>query len=283
MAKVTKILDFCYLCFMILFPPCKINLGLQILGKRSDGYHDLDSLMYQLPLTDILEIVPAEKFAFFSSGLDIPGNIDTNLCVKAFQLMESEFSISPVHIHLHKIIPMGGGLGGGSSDAAYVLLGINELFALNLEKKQLQELAAQLGSDCPLFIEKTPQIAQGRGELLSTFPLDLQGFYIKLVNIGIHVSTKDAFSKVKFCEHGQTVAEIVSKPMETWKETLKNDFEYSVFQYHSQLELVKAKLYEEGAVYASMSGSGSTMFGIYREKPAFSFSGQAEFEQILPI
>lgn len=282
MAKVTKILDFCYLCFMILFPPCKINLGLHILNKREDGYHNLDTLMVQLPFNDVLEIIPSAEFSFSSSGLEISGDVNFNLCVQAFRLMKATYNIPNVTIHLHKIIPMGGGLGGGSSDASYVLLGINELFNLGLEKQKLQELAAQLGSDCPLFIEKTHQIANGRGEILTPFELDLSRYYIKLVNVGIHVSTRDAFSNVHFYDHPEPVSSIVSKPIETWKEELKNDFEHSVFQFHPQLMDVKEKLYAEGAVYAAMSGSGSTMFGIYREKPMTSFENwDGVYEKII--
>lgn len=268
---------------MILFPPCKINLGLQILGKRADGYHDLNTLMYQIPFHDLLEIIPANTFSFSTSGLEIPGDTGSNLCVKAFQLMQAHYHIPPVAIHLHKIIPMGGGLGGGSANAAYVLTGINRLFDLQLTVEKLQELAAELGSDCPLFILPNPQIAQGRGEVLSEFELDLSGHYLKLVNTGIHVSTKEAFSKVAFYPHERPVAEIVSQPIETWKNNLLNDFEASVFQYHPSLQQVKEKLYVEGAVYASMSGSGSTMFGIYKENPGFTFGNSAAFEKVMRL
>ncbi len=266
---------------MILFPPCKINLGLHILGKRPDGYHALDTLMFQLPFTDLLEIIPSETFSFTSSGLEVPGDASSNLCVKAFRLMQQQYQIPNVKIHLHKIIPMGGGLGGGSADASYVLTGLDQLFNLYLSRERLQELAAELGSDCPLFIQPQPQIAQGRGEILSDFEIDLSGYYIKLVNVGIHVSTREAFSKVAFYEHVADVAAIVSKPVESWKDMLKNDFEQSVFEHHPQLQEVKNKLYAEGAVYASMSGSGSTMFGVYRDEPGVSFEGA--FEKIIRI
>lgn len=267
---------------MILFPPCKINLGLQILNKRADGYHNLDTLMYQLPLADVLEIIRSDAFSFVSTGLEIPGDAGSNLCVKAFRLMQEKYSIPNIRIHLHKIIPMGGGMGGGSADGAYVLLGINRLFGLDLSKEILRELAAELGSDCPLFIVPEPQIAQGRGEILAEFPLDLSGHYIKLVNTGIHVSTQEAFSKVNFYAHPHSVSEIVSKPIANWKALLKNDFEHSVFQYHPELESVKDKLYTEGAIYASMTGSGSTMFGIYPQKPSLTF-GKEVFEKVLAL
>ena len=269
---------------MILFPPCKINLGLHILNKRADGYHNLDTLMYQLPFTDVLEIIPSEDFVFQSTGLEIPGDENKNLCIKAFYLMREHYQIPNVTIHLHKIIPMGGGLGGGSSDASYVLKGLNTLFKLDLSDQILQDLSAQLGSDCPLFIKEIPQIAQGRGEILSDFQLDLAGHYIKLVNVGIHVSTKEAFSKVEFYDHFQSIVDIVSHPISRWKNLLKNDFENSVFLHHPSLIPVKEKLYAEGAIYASMSGSGSTMYAIYEHEPVLSFSKDSTFfEKILKL
>lgn len=249
---------------MILFPPCKINLGLHILRKRPDGYHDLDTLMYQLPLTDLLEIVPSDRFGFSSSGLAIPGEEERNLCILAFRLMQDRYDVPDVRMHLHKIVPMGGGMGGGSADGAYVLLGLNALFALQLPKEELQRLAAELGSDCPLFIDPRPQIAQGRGEILAPSEIDLSGWHIRLVYPGIHVSTKEAFSKVTANGHRTPVAGIVARPVEDWKDSLANDFEASVFQYHPSLKEIKEQLYADGAVYASMTGSGSTMFGLYR-------------------
>ncbi len=269
---------------MILFPPCKINLGLHILNKRADGFHNLDTLMYQLPFTDVLEIIPSETFVFQSTGLEIPGDENNNLCIKAFELIRSQYEIPNVTIHLHKIIPMGGGLGGGSSNASAVLKGLNALFNLNLPTEILQNLAAQLGSDCPLFIKENPQIAQGRGEILSDFELDLSPYYLKLVNVGIHVSTKEAFSKVKFYDHFQSVVDIVSHPVERWKNLLKNDFENSVFEYHPSLIDVKQKLYDEGAIYASMSGSGSTMYAIYEIEPNLTFhQDSGVFEKIVKL
>ena len=269
---------------MILFPPCKINLGLHILNKRADGFHNLDTLMYQLPFTDVLEIVQSDDFLFKSTGLEIPGDQSNNLCVKAFELLKSEYAISNVTIHLHKIIPMGGGLGGGSSNASAVLKGLNSIFKLNLSIEKLQSLAAQLGSDCPLFIKENAQIAQGRGEILSDFDLNLNGFFVKLINVGIHVNTKEAFSKVKYYDHLSSVSELVSEPIQQWKNTLVNDFETSVFEYHPILKTVKDKLYDEGAIYASMSGSGSTMFAIYDTLPNLTFQNDsAVFEKIIKL
>lgn len=273
-----------YLYPMILFPPCKINLGLHVLNKREDGYHNLDTLMYQVPLTDVLEIIPSETFHFQSTGLEIPGDVDTNLCVKAFQLIQSRYGIPNVTIHLHKIIPMGGGLGGGSSDASYVLKGLNKLFDIQISVETLQSLAAELGSDCPLFIHENPQIAQGRGEILSDFELDLSSYFLKLVNVGIHVSTKEAFSNVQFYDHFQSVADLLTNPIDRLKNMLKNDFETSVFFHHPQLQRVKDQLYAEGAVYASMSGSGSTMFGLFATEPKKTFSAEdGVFETVIAL
>jgi 4-diphosphocytidyl-2-C-methyl-D-erythritol kinase len=268
---------------MILFPPCKINLGLHILHKRSDGYHALDTLMFQVPFCDILEVVKSDDFQFTTSGLPIPGAIESNLCVQAFHKMKTRFGLSNVHIHLHKIIPMGGGLGGGSSDGTYVLLALNELFKLNLSVDVLQEIAAELGSDCPLFVVSKPQIAQGRGEKLEFFPLDLSGYYLKLVNIGIHVSTKEAFSNIQFHIPKKNIQALMKQPIASWKETVHNDFENTIFEMHPSLATLKEALYAEGAVYASMSGSGSTMYALYAKKPKLIFGKRAIYEKIIQL
>lgn len=252
---------------MILFPPSKINLGLHILFKRSDSYHELETAMIPIPFCDILEIIPSTTFEFKQTGLSIPGDHDNNLCVRAYRLMVERYAISPVLIHLRKIIPMGGGLGGGSSDAAYVLSGLNSIFNLNLSDETLESLASELGSDCPFFIKSIPQIAKGRGEILSPIPLNLKGYYLKIVNIGIHVGTKEAYAGVSFSTSQKTITEILDFPISQWKNELVNDFEKTVFATHPQLAELKGSLYKEGAIYAAMSGSGSTMFGIYESKP----------------
>lgn len=266
---------------MILFPPAKINLGLHILNKRNDGFHELETAMIPIPFTDILEILPADKFEFILSGIPIPGDIDSNLCVKAYLLMKEKYNISPIYIHLKKIIPMGGGLGGGSADASYILTGINTLFNLNLSNQVLEELASQLGSDCPFFIQNTPQIAKGRGEILSKTPIDLTRYYLKIVNIGIHVGTKEAFAGAQFSKNSKTVSEIVTQPISTWKSELENDFEKTVFRIYPDLLEVKEKLYKEGAIYASMSGSGSTVFGIFEKEPNKSFNTEKETIELI--
>jgi 4-diphosphocytidyl-2-C-methyl-D-erythritol kinase len=256
---------------MILFPPAKINLGLKVLFKRNDGYHELETVMIQIPYTDILEILPADKFEFIQSGLVIDGDTESNLCVKAFRLLQKAFSIPNVSIHLKKLLPMGAGLGGGSADAAYVIRGLNELFNLNLSIEEMQNFASQLGSDCPFFIIDRPQLAKGRGELLSEIEIDLKGYYVKLVNIGIHVSTKEAYSNVHFSAAQPTIKEILTTSIESWRDNLMNDFEVSILKAYPELEKIKNQIYDEGALYAAMSGSGSTMFGIYKEEPSKTF------------
>jgi 4-diphosphocytidyl-2-C-methyl-D-erythritol kinase len=252
---------------MILYPPCKINLGLHILHKRNDGYHELDTCMYEIPMFDILEAIPSEEFEFSFSGMEIPGNIETNLCVKAFNLLKDKHGIGNVKMHLHKQIPMGGGLGGGSSDGTYALLMLNSIFKLNLTKNKLIEYASELGSDCAFFVESGAKIARGRGEILKPINLNIRGYFLKIVNIGIHISTAEAYGNVEFQDHKQNVEAVLGLNLDKWKSNLKNDFEVHIFKKHPILTTIKERLYEEGAVYASMSGSGSTMFGIYKEKP----------------
>ncbi|MGV3632304.1 MAG: 4-(cytidine 5'-diphospho)-2-C-methyl-D-erythritol kinase [Bacteroidota bacterium] len=261
---------------MILFPPAKINLGLRVTGKRDDGYHNIDSLMLQLPWCDILEIVPHASFQFTSTGISIPGDPDSNLCIRAYQLLQEKFQLPPVAIHLHKNIPMGAGLGGGSADGTYTLLILNRLFELGLTPGELRAYALELGSDCPLFVEHIPQLASGRGEILEPFALNLEGCYIHLLNPGIHVSTQDAFARLEWGQQHIPVREILKKPLSNWKHELKNDFETTVFVKHPEIKELKSRIYENGADYASMSGSGSTLFGIYTQKPAPIFPESAK-------
>jgi 4-diphosphocytidyl-2-C-methyl-D-erythritol kinase len=250
---------------MIFFPSCKINLGLHILSKREDGYHAIETGMLEIPFRDILEIVPADTFAFTSSGLEIPGT--GNSCVAAYELLKAEHGIGPVHIHLHKIVPMGGGLGGGSSDSASTLLALNRIFGLGLSDEQLEGYAARLGSDNPFFIRGGLQLATGRGERLEPLEIALPKWHLCLVNRGIHVPTKDSYLHVKPNNDRSPLEEILRLPVSDWKTQLVNDFEESVFAQHPELAAVKEELYAAGAVYAAMSGSGSTLFGLFEEKP----------------
>ncbi len=267
---------------MILFPPAKINLGLNVLRKREDGYHDLDTCMLPIPLCDVLELLPSEQFEYHQTGLTIPGSTDDNLCVKAYNMLKAHYNLAPVYMHLRKEIPMGAGLGGGSADAAYVLKGLNKLFELNLSNSKLEEFAAQLGSDCSFFVKNEAQIARGRGEILSPCALDLKGMYLKIINPGIHVGTKEAYAGVLPNADGASVSSLIESPIEFWKDRLKNDFEGSVFSAHPILLDVKENLYDEGAIYAAMSGSGSTMFGIFKEEPTLSFQNNSTWmERVL--
>ena len=260
---------------MIQFSPCKINLGLSILEKRADGFHALETVFYPVALHDIVEIVPAKLagkensntiigVAFTHSGITIPGDASNNLCVKAYHLLKADYShIADVKIHLHKNIPMGAGLGGGSADGTTVLLMLNDLFNLNISKTQLINYAAQLGSDCPFFIFNEACHATGRGEILNPISIDLSNYTIALVHPGIHIATPWAFQQLSPCVKEKTIAEIIKQPIETWKAELINDFEAPVFKAHPSLEDLKNNLYNQGALYASMSGSGSSLFGIF--------------------
>lgn len=250
---------------MIYFPPCKINLGLHILQKRTDGYHELETGMLEIPFQDILEIIPSDAFRFTSSGLEIPDG--TNSCIAAYELLQQRFGIPPVHIHLHKLIPMGGGLGGGSSDSTSVLKALNERFRLGLSNDELKELAAMLGSDNAFFVEGGLQLAKGRGELLEPLHIPPFDFWICILNAGVHVSTKDAYSQAVPFSDRQDLRSILQQPPDTWKKDLVNDFEPSVFGKFPVLADLKSEFYANGAVYAAMSGSGSTLFGLFHEQP----------------
>lgn len=249
---------------MIFFPPCKINLGLQVRAKRRDGFHELSTCFYPVPLHDVLEIIRASEFSFETSGLSMSGSNEDNLCVRAYFLLKKDFDLSPVQMHLHKNIPMGAGLGGGSSDAAWTLRGLNEIFGLKLEARHLKEFAAKLGSDCPFFVEDTPMFATGRGEILESIDVGLGGKFIVIVQPPIHLSTTKAYSKIiPHVPDTDLRTAIVNTPLSGWRFTLVNDFEISVFEQFPQVKRVKESLYQLGAVYASLSGSGSAVFGIF--------------------
>lgn len=264
---------------MIFFPNCKINLGLKILRKRADGYHDLETLFYPLPVYDILEIVPSEELHFTATGISIPGDPETNLCLKAFHLLKKDYpALSSVHIYLHKHIPIGAGLGGGSSDGAHMLLLLNAHFRLQLNTEQLMDYAAQLGSDCPFFILNTPSLGGGRGEQLKEVALDLSKYAFVIVHPGIHISTSEAFAHCQPHEGGKCVGTITQQPIDTWAGDLVNDFEAPLFGQYPALKTIKEALYRQGAVYASLTGSGSSLFGIFEKDqlPAIRFEEEYE-------
>jgi len=210
-----------------------------------------------------LEIVRSDQFKFTSSGLAIPGATENNLCIKAYELLKADFDISPVHIHLHKVIPMGAGLGGGSSDGAFTLKMVNKEFELGLDVNQLQAYARTLGADCPFFIENEPKLVSGIGEVFDDVTLDLSDYKMAIVNLGIHIPTKIAFSQVTPVQPQVFVKEILQEDISKWKGWLKNDFEQSVFAVHPEILEIKEKLYEVGAVYASMTGSGASVYGLF--------------------
>lgn len=261
---------------MILFPPAKVNLGLNVLSKRSDGFHAIETCMLEVPLCDVLEIQKTEVFWFESTGLGINGDDEENLCVRAFRMLENEYNLTPVYIHLRKIIPMGAGLGGGSSDATSVLLGLNELFELNLSNEKLESYASQLGSDCAFFIKGGSQLGTGRGEVVHPISLDLSGKFLKLINPEIHIGTSEAYSNVHMVG-GYSIADALKNPIVTWKDQLQNSFEEFAFKSHPVLNEIKNAMYKEGAIFAAMSGSGSTLFGIYSEEPALTSGYESEW------
>ncbi len=259
---------------MILFPPAKINLGLRILRKRADGFHDLDTLFYPIGLTDVLEISPnptgkgVNTVQMKITGLELPGSNEDNLCIKAWKLLKADFPELPaVQMHLHKIIPTGAGLGGGSADGAYALRGLNEKYKLGLSSEQLIGYAGQLGSDCPFFIYDGSCLGSGRGDILEPISFSLRGYYMVLVNPGIHISTKEAFAGITPQENNKPVREVISQPIETWQSELINDFETSIFPHYPKIKEIKDQLISSGAVYASMSGSGSTVYGLFPGDP----------------
>ena len=249
---------------MIIYPNAKINLGLNILKKRNDGYHDISSVFYPVKESvDILEIIKFDTLEFVSSGIKIPDG--ENICVKAWKLLHKDYGIGNVKIHLHKQIPIGGGLGGGSSDASFTLKALNELFELNLSKLELQEYSLLLGADCPFFIDNRPKLVEGMGEKMISVDLDLSDYEIKLINPGIHISTQEAYNGVLPRTPELSLEEIIELPINEWKNKLQNDFEDSIFTQHSSIKDIKNYLYNDGAVYASMSGSGSVVYGLFEK------------------
>ncbi|TNF30346.1 MAG: 4-(cytidine 5'-diphospho)-2-C-methyl-D-erythritol kinase [Bacteroidetes bacterium] len=256
---------------MIAYPNAKINLGLNVLRKRTDGYHDIESVFYPVPWQDILEIVPERsgrgRVTFTSSGISIPSDGKPDLCERVYCLMHETFDLPAVKIHLHKMVPIGAGLGGGSADAAFTAVMLNEMFQLKLSTEQLEGLLAKVGSDCPFFVQNRPAYVTGKGELLEPFDLDLSGYWMVLVNPGIHIGTKEAYAGIVPSEPMDSLKEMLSEPVSEWKNGVKNDFEASIFPNHPEIAALKSQLYEFGAAYSSMTGSGSTVFGLFDRQP----------------
>ena len=275
---------------MITFPVAKINLGLNVVEKRADGYHNLQTVFYPVPIMDALEIVPMSDG--FPSGVDcdlkvtnitIEGDEQRNLVVRAYQLLKADYPDLPrVHAHLWKGIPTQAGMGGGSSDCGYMIRLLNETFDMGLSSEQMQQYAARLGADCAFFIESRACYAEGIGERLQPIDLDLSGWHIGVVRPDIPVPTKEAFSRIHPHYPALNCRDVVKQPVETWRDRLTNDFEESVFALHPEIGNVKEQLYKMGATYAAMSGSGSALFGLFKDEPdalrqtfpdMFTFSG----------
>lgn len=281
---------------MISFPNAKINLGLHITEKRPDGYHNLETVFYPIPLEDALEIHPLSpeqeqslllkenrSFVFHPSGIDIAGRVEDNLVVKAYLLLKESFKLPAIDIHLFKHIPSGAGLGGGSSDAAFMLKLLNERFALHLTIEQLETFAATLGADCAFFIRNTPTFATGIGNIFTPLSLSLTGYQLLLIKPDVFVSTREAFAQITPRQPQHSLQEIIHRPMSEWKECLVNDFEASVFPQFPVIREIKEELYHQGAIYAAMSGSGSSVFGLFAPEATLpTMEGESCYRITLP-
>ncbi len=255
---------------MITFPNAKINLGLNIVEKRADGYHNLETIFYPIQLQDALEVKASSKdaetdYTLHIKGTPIAGEASDNLVVKAYLLLKEKYQLPPVDIHLFKHIPMQAGLGGGSADGAFMIKLLNEKFRLGMSLSEMEETSSRLGADCAFFIQNQPVFATGIGDRFEPIRLSLAEYHLVLIKPSVSVPTRDAFARIKPHRPEQSLKEIITQPVETWRDTMKNDFEDSVFALYPEIAAIKDKLYDLGAVYASMSGSGSSVYGIFRE------------------
>ena len=257
---------------MIHFPNAKINIGLYVTEKRPDNYHNIETVFLPFGLKDILEVVHNKKdnrpYVWNNTGIIVDTPARNNICIKALELLKADYDIGPVQVHLHKVIPFGAGLGGGSSDGAAMLILLNELFELGITNKGLKRYASGLGADCALFIENIPQYATGIGDILEPVSVDVAGYYFVLLVPDIHVSTAEAYRFVKPRKPEYNLKDMITSPLPEWKGKIKNDFEESVFNQYPELKRLKDYLYGSGAVYASMSGSGSSVYGFFEHEPA---------------
>ena len=253
---------------MLCFPNAKINLGLHITSKRSDGYHTIETIFYPIPLTDALEAVKSEKTSLTQSGIKLDSSPEDNLVMKTYSLMHKKYNIPPLDIYLNKAIPSGAGLGGGSSDAAFTLKLLNDLCECNIGDDKLEKMAALIGADCPFFIRNTPVIATGTGNIFKRSGISLKGYTLYLVKPPVAVSTKEAYSNIIPQKPDFPLDKLPSLSVSEWKNVLKNDFELSIFKKYPVIGEIKDKLYSMGAEYAAMSGSGSAVFGLFKEPEA---------------
>lgn len=261
---------------MMVFPNAKINLGLHVTSRRPDGFHNLETCFYPVPVTDVLELRPARHFSLREEGKPSGCKPVDNLCYKAWHLLQQAHGIDPVEMILYKELPNGAGLGGGSADAAFTLKALNTIYQLGLDQPQLEEYAAKLGSDCAFFISNKPVMATGRGTDFSPINLSLKGRWILLIWPGFGVSTKEAYGGVKPQQPAHDLTAVLGASTH-WRDQLVNDFEAGIFQLHPRLAQLKQQLYDKGAFYAAMSGSGSTIFGLFDQKPSLSFFQRAGY------
>jgi len=276
---------------MIRFPIAKINLGLNVVARRPDGYHDLETVFYPVPIKDALEVQVMDElfpsaydYDLKVTNLNIEGDEQKNLVVRAYNLLKRDFpQMGRVHAHLYKAIPTQAGMGGGSSDCAAMILLLNDLFGLKLSEQQMIDYAAKLGADCAFFIIGKPAYAEGIGEKLVPIDLNLSGYYLGVVRPDIPVSTKEAFSLVKPMRPAENCRDVVAQPVGTWRERLTNDFEQSVFALHPEIGQIKEQLYALGADYAAMSGSGSALFGLFQKEIALEETFKGMFTAMMPL
>jgi len=254
---------------MIFFPTAKINIGLNILEKRNDGFHNLNTIFYPINLSDVVEFTENNKnqYLFFNTGIKINlKSIEDNLLIKAYNILKKDFELPYIDVHLHKIIPIGAGLGGGSSDAAFMLKSINSYFKLNISNNELANYAQELGSDCNFFISNKPVFACEKGNILQDINFDLKGYYIAVIYPGININTAKAYSLITPVKPKQSLYDLIKLPINEWKNFIYNDFEKIIFPMYPVIEDIKIKLYNSGAIYSSMSGSGSAVFGIFEKQ-----------------
>ncbi|MFP4470718.1 MAG: 4-(cytidine 5'-diphospho)-2-C-methyl-D-erythritol kinase [Bacteroidales bacterium] len=264
---------------MVVFPNAKINLGLLVTEKRPDGFHNIQTVFYPVPLREALELLPSSggEIKFMVSGKEVPGGTQNNIILKAWQMLKDDFGLPGATIHLHKTIPIGAGLGGGSSDAAFMLKLARQVFDLDVSDEELMDYARRLGSDCAFFILNKPVAAFGRGDEFSKIQLDLSAYHLVIVKPEIHIGTAEAYAWVKPSAPKHDIMEIIRQPVSEWKKHLTNDFEPPVFEKYPLIGEIKSRLYRHGALYASMSGSGSAVYGIFPENPGLEDAFEGHF------